>query len=165
MISSEISEAESDDTIDKFRKGELSMLICTELLGRGLDLPNVNLVINFDLPTSIVSYIHRIGRTGRAGRSGKAITYFTEADMSIIRPIATVVHQAGFKVADYLLRLNKVSKRQKAQLHKHAPKRKNVTHARNWRTINKKKKDPRRDRKRRVKNSSKVEEKPINDAE
>lgn len=77
-------------------------------MGRGLDLSNVNLVVNFDLPTSIVSYIHRIGRSGRAGRTGRAITYFTEADLAIIRPIATVIHQSGFPVPNYLLKLTKL---------------------------------------------------------
>lgn len=51
-----------DHIIESFRSGRLWVLICTELMGRGLDLRNVNLVINFDLPTSIVSYIHRIGK-------------------------------------------------------------------------------------------------------
>lgn len=96
--------------LEKLRTGEIWMVVCTEMLGRGLDIPGVNLVVNFDLPTSIVNYIHRIGRTGRAGRAGRAITYFTESDMEIIRPIATVISQAGFDVPEYTLRLNKVAK-------------------------------------------------------
>lgn len=61
-----------------FRSGQVWVLICTELLGRGIDFKGVNLVINYDFPPSTVSYIHRIGRTGRAGRRGKAITFFTD---------------------------------------------------------------------------------------
>uniref|UniRef100_A0A915DNI8 ATP-dependent RNA helicase n=1 Tax=Ditylenchus dipsaci TaxID=166011 RepID=A0A915DNI8_9BILA len=116
----EVPEEECNSAVKRFRAGELSILVCTEILGRGLDFTNVNLVINFDLPTSIVSYIHRVGRTGRAGRSGRAITYFTESDLGIVRPIATVIHQAGFKVAEYLLKLSKVSKRDKKKMQKHA---------------------------------------------
>ncbi|CAK5006425.1 unnamed protein product [Meloidogyne enterolobii] len=95
-------------------------------MGRGIDFQNVNLVINFDLPTSIISYIHRIGRTGRAGRVGRAITLFTESDMPIIRPISTVIHQAGFPVPEYLLKLHKPTREEKKNLKKRAPKRKNL---------------------------------------
>ena len=65
-------------------------MICTELLGRGIDFKGVNLVVNYDFPPSAVSYIHRIGRTGRAGRQGRAITFFTEEDRTILRTIAQV---------------------------------------------------------------------------
>ncbi|PIO75303.1 helicase protein [Teladorsagia circumcincta] len=115
-----------DHVIESFRSGRLWVLICTELMGRGLDLRNVNLVINFDLPTSIVSYIHRIGRTGRAGRRGRAITYFTESDTKYLRSIATVIHQAGFEVPEYTLSLKPLSRNEKKQLVRHAPKRKHI---------------------------------------
>ena len=65
-------------------------MICTELLGRGIDFKGVNLVVNYDFPPSAVSYIHRIGRTGRAGRQGRAVTFFTEEDRTILRTIAQV---------------------------------------------------------------------------
>lgn len=57
------------------------MLVATELIARGIDFRAVRTVINYDLPTSVTEYIHRIGRTGRAGREGLAITFFTEADL------------------------------------------------------------------------------------
>uniref|UniRef100_A0A8R1HLI8 RNA helicase n=1 Tax=Caenorhabditis japonica TaxID=281687 RepID=A0A8R1HLI8_CAEJA len=93
----------------RFRDGEIWVLVCTELLGRGLDLSDVGLVINYDLPTSIVSYIHRVGRTGRAGNSGHAVTYFTDTDMKFVKSIATVIKQSGFEVPEYLLEMKKVS--------------------------------------------------------
>ena len=62
-INSGKSDKERDETMERFRRGEIWVLVCTELLGRGLDLSDVGLVINYDLPTSIVSYIHRVGRT------------------------------------------------------------------------------------------------------
>ncbi|VDO43381.1 unnamed protein product [Haemonchus placei] len=126
LISSEKSQSERDHAIESFRSGRLWVLISTELMGRGLDLRNVNLVINFDLPTSIVSYIHRIGRTGRAGRRGRAITYFTESDTKYLRSIATVIHQAGFEVPEYTLSLKPLSRNEKKQLVRHAPKRKHI---------------------------------------
>ncbi|KAK6106374.1 NOL1/NOP2/sun family protein [Brugia pahangi] len=126
MISSEKTEAERESAIAEFRSGQIWILVCTDLMGRGLDLSGVNLVVNFDLPTSVISYIHRIGRAGRAGRRGHAITYFTENDLSFIRPIATVIKQAGFEVPEYTLRIRKPTKKERKKLLTHAPKRKNI---------------------------------------
>ncbi|KAM3721146.1 putative ATP-dependent RNA helicase [Dirofilaria immitis] len=126
MISSEKAEVERESAIAEFRSGQIWLLVCTDLIGRGLDLSGINLVVNFDLPTSIISYIHRIGRTGRAGRQGHAVTYFTENDLNFIRPIATVIKQAGFEVPEYTLRLRKPTKIEKKKLLRHAPNRKNI---------------------------------------
>lgn len=60
-------------------------MIATELMSRGIDFKGVNLVINYDFPTTVQSYIHRIGRTGRAGRAGEAITYFTKDDAPYLK--------------------------------------------------------------------------------
>ena len=61
-------------TLDRFKKSEVQILVCSDVAARGLDIPAVSHVFNFDVPTHAEDYIHRIGRTGRAGRSGKAIT-------------------------------------------------------------------------------------------
>ncbi|KHN84580.1 putative ATP-dependent RNA helicase DDX52 [Toxocara canis] len=138
LISSEKSEKERDNTIAKFRGGSVWVLVCTELAGRGLDLKGVNLVINFDLPTSVYGEIRNVDvlsrmseeiffrRTGRAGRRGRAITYFTEKDMDMIRPIATVISQAGFPVPEYTLRVRKLTRKERKGLLRRPPKRKNV---------------------------------------
>lgn len=63
------------------------VLIATDLWGRGLDVQQVSLVINYDLPTSRELYIHRIGRSGRFGRKGVAINFVTDDDISILRDI------------------------------------------------------------------------------
>lgn len=68
-----------------------------ELMSRGIDFKGVNLVINYDFPQSITSYIHRIGRTGRAGREGHAITFYTEQDFPFLRSIANVMKASGCK--------------------------------------------------------------------
>jgi len=116
LITSEVTDKQKDKVLDEVRAKKIFILICTELIGRGIDLPTVNLVINFDLPSSIVNYIHRVGRTGRGGKTGKAITYFTEADLKFIRPIATVISQAGFEVPPYTLSLDKPSGYSRRQL-------------------------------------------------
>ncbi|KKR50898.1 MAG: hypothetical protein UT88_C0042G0007, partial [Candidatus Woesebacteria bacterium GW2011_GWD2_40_19] len=62
-------------TLDKFKKDYIQILIATDVASRGLDIPNVSHVINFDLPESYENYIHRIGRTGRADKKGVALTF------------------------------------------------------------------------------------------
>ena len=67
-----------------FRTGSSRILISTDLLGRGIDIQQVNLVINYDLPTDTSQYIHRIGRTGRFGRKGVAINLATPGDAQFL---------------------------------------------------------------------------------
>jgi ATP-dependent RNA helicase RhlE len=67
-------------TLDGFRNGELRLLIASDVAARGLDIPAVSHVFNFDVPSHAEDYVHRIGRTGRAGRSGKAFTICVPKD-------------------------------------------------------------------------------------
>ena len=60
-------------------------MITTELMARGMDFKGVKLVINYDFPQSVQSYIHRIGRTGRAGRDGEAVTFFSRDDVTYLK--------------------------------------------------------------------------------
>lgn len=78
---------EREKVIRDFRLGKVWVLVCTDILGRGIDLKRVNLVVNYDLPPDTISYIHRIGRTGRAGRKGCAITYFNREDFPKLKGI------------------------------------------------------------------------------
>ena len=106
------SKAARESAVAKFRKGDTWVLICTDLVARGVDFRAVNMVINYDLPVSGVTYVHRIGRTGRAGRKGQAITLFTEADFENLRTIANVMKQSGCEVEDWMLNLPKKKKQQ-----------------------------------------------------
>ncbi len=67
-------------TLRSFRTGKHEILIASDLVARGLDLPNLAHVLNYDMPTSLTSYVHRVGRTARAGREGKATTLFTASE-------------------------------------------------------------------------------------
>jgi superfamily II DNA/RNA helicase len=61
--------------LEKFKKNQIQILLATDVASRGLDIPNVSHVINYDLPESYEAYIHRIGRTGRADKKGNALTF------------------------------------------------------------------------------------------
>jgi ATP-dependent RNA helicase DDX23/PRP28 len=78
------SQDQREDTLDYFRNGSYQVLVATDVAGRGLDIPDVSYVINFDCPSKIESYCHRIGRTGRAGKSGIATTFLTDSDTDIM---------------------------------------------------------------------------------
>ena len=81
-------------TLDGFREGTLRFLIASDVAARGLDIPAVSHVINFDLPSHAEDYVHRIGRTGRAGRQGTAISIATPADEKYLTAIESLVKQA-----------------------------------------------------------------------
>merc|ERR1712137_258903 len=71
----------------EFRSGSSRVLITTDLLARGIDVQQVSLVINYDLPSSLENYIHRIGRSGRYGRKGVAVNLITDNDLARLEEI------------------------------------------------------------------------------
>lgn len=126
IIHADKSAQQREQTVRRFRQGEIWVLICTDLMARGVDFKGVNMVINFDLPQSAVAYIHRIGRTGRAGRKGHAVTLFTEADIPRLRPIANVVKLSGGEVAEWMLSIPKMKTKEKKALRRSAPERRDI---------------------------------------
>merc|ERR1719215_2281607 len=76
------SQAEREEALNAFKSGANPVMVATDVAARGLDIPNVALVVNFDMPKQIDDYVHRIGRTGRAGRRGKAIAFVNERQCS-----------------------------------------------------------------------------------
>ena len=77
--------------LGRFRNGDLKILVASDVAARGLDIPDVSHVFNFDVPTHAEDYIHRIGRTGRAGREGTAVTIFTKADTKYVDAIESLI--------------------------------------------------------------------------
>ncbi|NP_001037780.2 probable ATP-dependent RNA helicase DDX52 [Danio rerio] len=123
VIHADRTQQQRDNVVSSFRSGKIWVLICTALLARGIDFKGINLVINYDFPTSAVEYIHRIGRTGRAGHKGKAVTFFTEDDKPLLRSIATVIKKAGCPVPDYMIGFKKIKSKLKHQLVTKPPRR------------------------------------------
>ncbi|KPI95775.1 putative ATP-dependent RNA helicase DDX52 [Papilio xuthus] len=128
VIHADRTQAQRDNVVRSFRVGSVWVLICTELMGRGIDFRGVNLVVNYDFPPSAISYIHRIGRAGRAGQPGEAVTFFTQDDVVNLRSIASVLKQSGCEVPQYTLQLARNRARARCRQH-HAPSREHISTA------------------------------------
>ena len=85
------SQREREDALRLFKSGRHPILVATDVAARGLDIPNVTQVINFDMPSNIDDYVHRIGRTGRVGNVGHALSMFNEKNGNIGRELAELL--------------------------------------------------------------------------
>nr|QOW95195.1 vasa [Ptychodera flava] len=96
-------QKEREEALDHFKKAITPVMVATSVAARGLDIPGVKHVINFDLPDNIEEYVHRIGRTGRVGNLGKATTFYeTGRDSAIARPLVKTLSDALQVVPDWL---------------------------------------------------------------
>jgi ATP-dependent RNA helicase RhlE len=90
-IHGDLDQSQRTQTLDDFRAGKLRILVASDVAARGLDVPSVSHVINFDVPSHAEDYVHRIGRTGRAGRSGKAITICNKRDQKYLDGVQQLI--------------------------------------------------------------------------
>ena len=90
-IHGDLDQSQRTATLDKFRNGELRFLIASDVAARGLDIPSVSHVFNFDVPSNSEDYVHRIGRTGRAGRQGKAVMVSAPRDAKNLQAIEKLI--------------------------------------------------------------------------
>lgn len=106
FIHGELDSHERKSTMDLFKSGQTRILLSTDLLSRGIDIQQLSLVINFDLPKSKETYIHRIGRSGRYGRKGVAINFVTDRDMDNLNIIkdhySTDIDEMPQDISEYL---------------------------------------------------------------
>lgn len=100
-----------------FKDGTCPLLVATDVAARGLDIPNVELVINYTFPLTIEDYVHRIGRTGRAGKTGLSYTFFQPGDKSHAGELQQVMKQAGQTVPDELLKFGSTIKKKEHKLY------------------------------------------------
>ncbi|VEU22902.1 DEKNAAC104180 [Brettanomyces naardenensis] len=91
----QLSQAQRLGALNKFKSGDKTILVATDVAARGLDIPLVDLIVNYDIPTDSKAYIHRVGRTARAGRSGKSVSLVTQYDLELILRIEKVI---GMKI-------------------------------------------------------------------
>lgn len=92
VLHSDLSDAARSQVMTRFRSGEIWILITTDILSRGVDFRGVNGVVNYDVPNSGASYIHRVGRTGRGGRDGGvAVTFYTKEDIPYVKNVANII--------------------------------------------------------------------------
>lgn len=95
---------EREQALRSFKSGNTPILVATDVAARGLDIPHVSHVVNFDLPNDIDDYVHRIGRTGRAGKSGLATAFFNENNTSLAKGLADLIQEAKQEVPAWLTR-------------------------------------------------------------
>lgn len=96
------SQREREEALRSFKRGITPVMAATDVASRGLDIPNVTQVINFDLPTNIDDYVHRIGRTGRAGNTGNALSFVNEKNSGIIRELREMLDENDQQVPQWL---------------------------------------------------------------
>eukprot|EP00698_Gefionella_okellyi_P002879 TRINITY_DN12744_c0_g1_i1.p1 TRINITY_DN12744_c0_g1~~TRINITY_DN12744_c0_g1_i1.p1 ORF type:complete len:462 (+),score=91.02 TRINITY_DN12744_c0_g1_i1:58-1386(+) len=87
----QMPQAKRLGALNKFKAGERNILIATDVASRGLDIPTVDAVFNYDIPMHSKDYVHRVGRTARAGRAGRAITYVTQYDVELFQRIEAML--------------------------------------------------------------------------
>eukprot|EP00210_Caulerpa_lentillifera_P005861 g5605.t1 len=104
-IHGQMQQAKRISSLNKFKSGEKSILVATDVASRGLDIPFVDIVVNYDIPQNTKDYIHRVGRTARAGRSGRAITLVTQYDIEAFQKIE---HMINRKMEEYPMDANEV---------------------------------------------------------
>jgi len=97
------TQIDRNKALQQFKDGSCPLLIATDVAARGLDIPDVEYVINFTFPLTIEDYIHRIGRTGRAGKTGIAHTLFTDNDKAHAAGLVSVLRLAHLTVPEELI--------------------------------------------------------------
>ncbi|KAG6900623.1 ATP-dependent RNA helicase ded1 [Termitomyces sp. T159_Od127] len=96
------SQREREQALQTFRTGRTPILVATAVAARGLDIPNVTHVVNYDLPSDIDDYVHRIGRTGRAGNTGLSTAFFNRGNRNIVRELVELLREANQDIPSWL---------------------------------------------------------------
>mmetsp|Transcript_1822 Transcript_1822/g.1844 ORF Transcript_1822/g.1844 Transcript_1822/m.1844 type:complete len:568 (-) Transcript_1822:179-1882(-) len=96
------TQFDRNNAIEKFKLGKVSILIGTDVIGRGIDFPNVSLIVNYDTPKNIDDYVHRIGRTGRCGNKGNSISFINNGNRAIINDLHQLLVRQSVQVPEFI---------------------------------------------------------------
>lgn len=117
-IHGDISQDSRNRAVDDFKSARVPLLIATDVAARGLDIPDVEVVINYSFPLTVEDYVHRIGRTGRAGKSGKAHTFFVgKNDKPRAGELVNVLREAGQPVPKALMAFGTAVKKKESKMY------------------------------------------------
>ena len=122
-IHSKIDQSARNRVIESFKNNFVKVLLGSDVASRGIDIPNVDLVVNFDIPNNSEEYIHRVGRTGRAGKSGMAISFYSHKDKRKLEAIETLIEGKITRKKSYkgLIKGDQPSKRRYTHSNKDKP--------------------------------------------
>ncbi|MGL5890957.1 MAG: helicase-related protein, partial [Bacteroidia bacterium] len=98
-IHSDLEQNEREETLQKFRNREIRIIVATDVLSRGIDIENISMVVNYDVPADGADYVHRVGRTARAESTGQAVTFINPEDMRRFGAIEQLIGYEVEKVA------------------------------------------------------------------
>eukprot|EP01024_Parvocaulis_polyphysoides_P038745 TRINITY_DN34921_c0_g1_i4.p1 TRINITY_DN34921_c0_g1~~TRINITY_DN34921_c0_g1_i4.p1 ORF type:complete len:434 (+),score=60.07 TRINITY_DN34921_c0_g1_i4:146-1303(+) len=117
-VHGDASQQKRQEAVNQFKENNVPILVATDVAARGLDIPDVQMVINYTFPLTIEDYVHRIGRTGRAGKSGLSHTFFCpRADKSKAGELVNVLREAGQKVPEELLKFGTAVKKKESKVY------------------------------------------------
>lgn len=97
-ISSDLEQSKREEIMRDLRSNKIRVLVATDIISRGVDIPEIDLVINYDVPGNAEEYVHRVGRTGRAGKDGVGLTLVNENDMQKFEAIEKLIQQKILRI-------------------------------------------------------------------
>ena len=106
LINGNKNQNERKKTIENFYNNKINILIATDIIGRGLDFPNVDLIINYDIPNSKEDYIHRIGRSGRMGNKGMSISFIDDLNNLVLKDIILLLNKNNIDIPNWMKNIN-----------------------------------------------------------
>lgn len=99
------TQFDRNNAIDRFKSGKIPILLATDVVGRGIDFPNVSFIVNYDTPKNIDDYIHRIGRTGRCGNKGKSYSFINDNSKPIINDLYNLLTKQDIAVPNFIKKM------------------------------------------------------------
>merc|ERR1719351_357214 len=96
------TQREREEALRRFKSGQTPIIVATAVAARGLDIPNVKHVINFDMPSDVEEYVHRIGRTGRMGNLGLATSFFNDKNRNLVKELVELIIESNQELPSWL---------------------------------------------------------------